>query len=85
MPPLIGDAGIVRRLLANEAEIVEISMESRYGADGNDTIKTPESFAGKRFSANAAVVEDATLTTRKGSRLIASLLTLSRTNWILGE
>ena len=60
MPPLIGDAGIVRRLLANEAEIVQISMESRNGADGNDTIKTPEGFAGERFSPNAAVVEDAT-------------------------
>ena len=42
-------------------------MESGNGADGNDTIKTPEGLAGEGFSRNAAVVEDAAFYNDGGS------------------
>ena len=52
-------AGIVRRILTKEAEIIEIDMESGNGADRDDAIKTPEGFAREGLPRNAAVVEDA--------------------------
>src|SRR2546429_2264444 len=61
VPRLIGYAGIVRRLLTHDAEIVEIDMESGNGADGHDAIKAPEG-----LPRVGMVVEDAALGNDRG-------------------
>jgi hypothetical protein len=56
----VSHAGIERRILTKDAEIIKIDMESGNGADGDDAIKTPEGLPREGLPRNAVVVEDAT-------------------------
>jgi hypothetical protein len=66
VPRLVGHAGIVRRILTNEAEIVEIDVESGYGADRHDAIQAPEGLPREGLPRVGMVIEDAALWNHRG-------------------
>src|SRR5215470_1883789 len=58
---LVSDTGVERRTLTNEAEIVDIDMESGDSADRHNGVHAPEDLPGKRLLRVAAVIENAAL------------------------
>jgi hypothetical protein len=55
----VSHAGIERRILTKDAEIIKIDMESGNGADRDDAIKAPEGLPRKGLPRVGTVIEDA--------------------------